>query len=61
MKGHDALTFDTLYSSIGCFPRSELAVHLGAALDDRNYIVADEHQRTRIKNLSVAGDVANGS
>ena len=60
MKGHDALTFDTLYSSLGCSPRSDLAVRLGAAVDERKCVVADEHQRTSVKNLFVAGDVARG-
>lgn len=54
------LAFDTLYSALGCAPRSELAIALGANLDENKCIVADEHQRSSIRNLFVAGDVARG-
>lgn len=54
------LAFDTLYSALGCAPRSELAVALGANLDENKCVVADEHQRSSIRNLFVAGDVARG-
>jgi len=60
VNGHDPLAFDTLYSSLGSSPRSDLAGALGAALDNRNCVVADEHQRSSVKNLFVAGDVAKG-
>lgn len=59
MNGHGTLEFDTLYSALGCAPRSSLAGALGAALDN-HCVVADEHQRSTVPNLFVAGDVAKG-
>lgn len=59
IKGQD-LAFDTLYSALGCAPRSDLAAALGAQLDDKKCVIVDEHQRSTVKNLFVAGDVAHG-
>jgi thioredoxin reductase (NADPH) len=60
VKDHGRLAFDTLYSALGCTPRSDLARVLGARLDDRNCVVANEHQQSSVPNLFVAGDVAKG-
>lgn len=59
MNGGGTLAFDTLYSALGCAPRSSLAGALGAALD-KHCVIADEHQRSTVTNLFVAGDVAKG-
>lgn len=59
MNRHGTLAFDTLYSALGCAPRSSLAGALGAALDN-HCVVADEHQRSTVANFFVAGDVAKG-
>ena len=59
MNGFGTLEFDTLYSALGCVPRSSLVRGLGAALDN-HCVIADEHQRSSVPNLFVAGDVAKG-
>jgi thioredoxin reductase (NADPH) len=51
--------FETLYSALGCGPRSELAKALGAQCDDAGQIVVDEKLRTTVPNVYAAGDVAN--
>ena len=51
--------FETLYSALGCGPRSELARALGAQCDDAGQIVVDEKLRTTVPNVYAAGDVAN--
>lgn len=60
VNGQGLFKFDTLYSALGCAPRSGLAGALGAVLDDRNCVVIDAHQRSSVANLFVAGDVAQG-
>lgn len=53
------LAFDTLYSALGSTARSALARDLGAALDGKNCVIADPHQRTSVEGLFVAGDVVS--
>lgn len=55
----EAHRFDVLYAGLGVDPRKQLAVALGAALDDAGSVVTDAHGRTSIGNLYAAGDVAN--
>lgn len=52
--------FDTLYSALGTQANSELAVALGAEVEEScNAIVVDEHQRTNVPGLWAAGDVVS--
>lgn len=51
--------FDVLYAGLGVDARTQLAVSLGAALDDAGSIVIDAKGRTNIDKLYAAGDVAN--
>ena len=53
--------FDTLYIAMGANVRSELATHLGAALDSKGNLQVD-HRRfeTSIPGLFAAGDVVSG-
>lgn len=60
IRGHGPLMFDTLYSALGSAPRSGLARALGAAMDECDCVIFDDHQQTSIENLFVAGDVAQG-
>jgi thioredoxin reductase (NADPH) len=57
---HGALAFDSVYPALGSVIRSELAVGLGADASQDGCLVADDHQRTSIPGLYVAGDVAKG-
>jgi thioredoxin reductase (NADPH) len=52
--------FDYLYLALGCTMQSELAVRLGAARDEKNTLVVDDHQQTSVKGLYAAGDVVRG-
>jgi thioredoxin reductase (NADPH) len=49
---------DALYGALGLRVHSQLATALGAAHDEDGYLVTDAHQRTSIKDLYAAGDVA---
>lgn len=56
----DETTCDTMYCALGMRVHSDLAVSLGALVDDDGYIRIDHHQRTAVPNLYAAGDVASG-
>lgn len=50
--------FHILYSALGVRVRSELAVGLGGEVDAVGAVRADEHRRTSVPGLWVAGDVS---
>lgn len=50
-------SFDTLYSALGSVARSGLARDLGAVLGKDGCVVTDQHQRSSVDGLFVAGDV----
>jgi thioredoxin reductase (NADPH) len=50
------LVFDTLYPSLGCRPRVEVATHLGARTNDEGNLIVDSHQQTSVPGLYAAGD-----
>jgi thioredoxin reductase (NADPH) len=58
--GDRRATYAALYSAFGLQVRSRLAVALGAACDERGYLVVDAHQRTSLPGLYAAGDVVQG-
>jgi thioredoxin reductase (NADPH) len=49
--------FDTVYPSLGCRPRVELATALGAKCAGEGEVVVDAHQETSVPGLYAAGDV----
>lgn len=53
------LKVDAVFVSIGQEPNSELAREAGVAVDERDYIIVDEMQRTNIRGVYAAGDVTN--
>lgn len=53
-------SFDVVYSALGVTPRSQLAVHAGARMDDSGRLVVDDHQQTSVPGLYAAGDVVRG-
>ena len=59
MDDGEAHRFDVLYAGLGVDPRTQLAVSLGAVLDESGTIVTDAHGRTSVNNLYAAGDVVN--
>jgi len=52
--------FDILYAALGCRPRSDLALPLGASRDDTGQLQVDRHCRTSVSGLYAAGDVVSG-
>jgi thioredoxin reductase (NADPH) len=54
------LTFDVVYSALGVEPRHELALQVGAKMDNEGRIVVDLHQRTSVAGLFAAGDLVRG-
>ncbi|MBU3077473.1 NAD(P)/FAD-dependent oxidoreductase [Sphingomonas quercus] len=54
------LAFDSVYPALGSVIRSELAVSLGAEASEDGCLVVDAHQRTTVRGLYAAGDVAKG-
>jgi thioredoxin reductase (NADPH) len=52
--------FATIYPTLGCTMRSELAIGLGARCTPEGDIEVDAHQRTSVRGLYAAGDVVAG-
>jgi thioredoxin reductase (NADPH) len=59
MEGGKEYLFDTIYASLGCVPRADLAVKLGARVSDTGELVVDDHLRTSVPGLYAAGDVVS--
>ena len=57
LEGGREVDFETIYPSLGCRQRSELAVEAGARVNEAGEIVCDPHQRTSVPGLYAAGDV----
>ncbi|MDP3726427.1 MAG: FAD-dependent oxidoreductase [bacterium] len=58
-NGSDELIIDGLFIEIGFKPNVALAQALGAELDDKGYIKADNMMKTNIEGFFVAGDTVN--
>jgi thioredoxin reductase (NADPH) len=54
------LAFDALYAALGCIASSELARELGVPVDEQGGLISDDHMRTTVDGLFVAGDVVSG-
>lgn len=48
---------EMVFNEQGAEPNSELAVRLGVTVDEKNYILTNDEQRTNIPYLYAAGDV----
>lgn len=53
------LRFDTLYPTLGSRPNNELALQLGARVDEAGEIVTDDDQQTSVDGLYAVGDVVS--
>ena len=51
--------FDTLYPVLGAEAQSQLAVALGATVDDNGELVVDARQQTSVEGLYAIGDVVS--
>lgn len=54
------LSFDTIYSALGCAPRNDLARALGARLDEDGRLLVDDHQESSVRGCFAAGDIVRG-
>jgi thioredoxin reductase (NADPH) len=53
-------SFDSVYPALGSDAHCQLAVQVGARLNEQNCIGIDAHQRTSVPGLYAAGDVVVG-
>jgi thioredoxin reductase (NADPH) len=61
VRGSKDLELDGLFIEIGADPRSELAVKLGADVNDGDEVIVDKEMRTKVHGLFAAGDLTNAS
>lgn len=55
----DRIELDCLFSNLGQVPNSQVAAHMGVALNDEGCIEVDEEQQTNIPGVFAAGDVTS--
>ena len=51
---------DGIFISIGEVPHNQLAKELGVKLDENGFVIVDKQQRTNVKGVYAAGDIAGG-
>ncbi|MDO5215676.1 NAD(P)/FAD-dependent oxidoreductase [Legionella pneumophila] len=59
LEDNNTLTFDSLYSAMGCKKNNDLAQSLNAKIK-KGELIVDTHQQTSVKGLFVAGDIVSG-
>lgn len=60
-NGSDTINLNGVFIEIGSIPATELAVSLGAELDDKGFLKVTPNQQTTVPGLFAAGDVTNAS
>jgi thioredoxin reductase (NADPH) len=60
-KGNDVLEVDGLFIEIGADPRKDLAVQLGAGINDLDEVIVDKYMQTNVPGLLAAGDLTDAS
>lgn len=58
-EGSTQLAVDGIFISVGHTPQSELAVGLGATVNDKGEVVVDKFGKTAVPGLFAAGDVTD--
>ncbi len=59
LSNGDELTLQSLFVEIGADVQSELAIQLGAEVNDMKEIIIDDESKTNIEGLYAAGDCGN--
>ena len=59
--GRDVLEVDGLFIEIGADPRKDLAVQLGASINDLDEVIVDKYMQTNVPGLLAAGDLTDAS
>jgi len=54
------IEIDGIFISIGEMPQNDLAKKLQVELDEKGFIIVDDHQRTNVKGVYAAGDITGG-
>lgn len=57
--GDDTRCYDSLYPVLGGIAQSQLAVALGARMDDNRELIVDEQQQTSVDGLYAIGDIVS--
>ena len=52
---------DGLFIEIGADPRKDLAVQLGAGINDLDEVIVDKYMQTNVPGLLAAGDLTDAS
>ncbi len=60
-QGSDVLEVDGLFIEIGADPRKDLAVQLGAGINDLDEVIVDKYMQTNVPGLLAAGDLTDAS
>jgi thioredoxin reductase (NADPH) len=60
-NGEDVLKVDGLFIEIGADPRKDLAVQLGANVNDQDEVIVDKYMQTNVPGLLAAGDLTDAS
>ena len=60
-QGSDVLEVDGLFIEIGADPRKDLAVQLGASINDLDEVIVDKYMQTNVPGLLAAGDLTDAS
>lgn len=60
LEGGMSLDCERLYFAIGQYPADDLGAQLGCKRDDLGRLVIDDRNRTSVKNVYAAGDIAPG-
>lgn len=61
LESGEVVTAEMGYVMLGIRPNNELALQLGANVDNRGLLLADSDGETSVSNLFVAGDLRSGS
>jgi len=60
-NGEDVLKVDGLFIEIGADPRKDLAVQLGANINDQDEVIVNKYMQTNVPGLLAAGDLTDAS
>jgi len=60
-KGEKEIPVQGVFVEIGAVPKVVIAKNLGIKMDEQEYIIVDQAQKTNMENVYAAGDVTTGS
>ncbi|MGI6444062.1 MAG: NAD(P)/FAD-dependent oxidoreductase [Candidatus Dojkabacteria bacterium] len=60
-NGSESLKLDGIFIEIGSEPNITLPLEMGVKIDDHNYIVVDQEQKTNMEGIWAAGDCTTNS